>query len=246
MVSFIYFMQPLLIFIFGKILLKIENKIALSLMFSVSAAFLSAFLDALTVTAVLISVFVALYGVYEKVHSSVGVDYNENETFDRKEMGGDSLEAFRSFLRSLVMHGAVGTALGGVMTQVGEPQNLLIADKMGWNFIEFATQMAHITVPTLIAGLLVVIFVEVTGILGYGAKLEPHVRGILKGYIEKQDAERTVKRKVRINCSRHLCHFANHRAGSTRYGSWSYWFIITRRSHSLHWDYRRITHRTCI
>ncbi|MEE9327122.1 MAG: sodium/proton antiporter NhaB [Cocleimonas sp.] len=198
MVSFIYFMQPLLIFIFGKILLKIENKIALSLMFSVAAAFLSAFLDALTVTAVLISVFVALYGVYEKVHSSVGVDYNENETFDRKEMGGDSLETFRSFLRSLVMHGAVGTALGGVMTQVGEPQNLLIADKMGWDFIEFAAQMAHITIPTLIAGLLVVVFVEVTGILGYGAKLEPHVRDILKGYIEKQDAERTVKEKYEL------------------------------------------------
>ncbi len=198
MVSFIYFMQPLLIFIFGKILLKIENKIALSLMFSVAAAFLSAFLDALTVTAVLISVFVALYGVYEKVHSSVGVDFNENETFDRQEMGGDSLETFRSFLRSLVMHGAVGTALGGVMTQVGEPQNLLIADKMGWDFIEFAIQMAHITIPTLIAGLLVVVFVEITGIFGYGAKLEPHVRAILKGYIEKQDAERTVKEKYEL------------------------------------------------
>ena len=198
MVSFIYFMQPLLIFIFGKILLKIENKIALSLMFSFSAAFLSAFLDALTVTAVLISVFVALYGVYEKVHSSVGVDYNENETFDRKEMGGDSLEEFRSFLRSLVMHGAVGTALGGVMTQVGEPQNLLIAEKLGWDFIEFAMQMFHVTIPTLIAGLLVVILVELTKTFGYGAKLQPHVRGILKGYIEKQDAERTGKEKYAL------------------------------------------------
>jgi NhaB family Na+:H+ antiporter len=96
MVSFIYFMQPLLIFIFGKILIKIENKVALSLMFSVSAAFLSAFLDALTVTAVLITVFVALYGVYEKVHSTVGIDYNENDTFDRKEMGGEAVEEFRS------------------------------------------------------------------------------------------------------------------------------------------------------
>ena len=69
----------------------------------------------------------------KKVHSSIGVDYNENEEFDRKEMGGDSLEKFRSFLRSLVMHGAVGTALGGVATLVGEPQNLLIGEKMGWN-----------------------------------------------------------------------------------------------------------------
>jgi NhaB family Na+:H+ antiporter len=136
--------------------------------------------------------------VYEKVHSSIGVDFNENETFDRKEMGGDSLEEFRSFLRSLVMHGAVGTALGGVMTLVGEPQNLLIGEKLGWHFAEFAAQMAHVTVPTLIAGLLVVIAVEVTKTFGYGAKLQPHVRGILKGYIEQQDAERTDKEKYAL------------------------------------------------
>ncbi len=52
-------MKPLLIFIFGKILLKVENKVVLSLMFSSAAAVLSAFLDALTV-AVLITVFIAL------------------------------------------------------------------------------------------------------------------------------------------------------------------------------------------
>jgi len=198
MVSFIYFMQPLLIFIFGKILIKVENKVALSLMFSASAAFLSAFLDALTVTAVLITVFVALYGVYEKVHSTVGIDYNDNDTFDRKEMGGESLEEFRSFIRSLVMHGAVGTALGGVITLVGEPQNLLIGEKLGWHFAEFAAQMAHITIPTLIAGLFVVVAVEVTKTFGFGAKLQPHVREILKGYIQEEDAKRTDKDKYAL------------------------------------------------
>ena len=35
------------------------------------------------------------------------------------------------------MHGAVGTALGGVCTIVGEPQNLLIAGVVGWSFVEF-------------------------------------------------------------------------------------------------------------
>ena len=65
MVSFIYFMKPLLSFIFARIIVGIQNKVALSLLFSFMAAFLSAFLDALTVTAVLIAVFVALYGVYE-------------------------------------------------------------------------------------------------------------------------------------------------------------------------------------
>ena len=198
MVSFIYFMQPLLVFIFGKILVKIENKVVLSLMFSVAAAVLSAFLDALTVTAVLITVFVALYGVYEKVHSSIGVDYNENDTFDRKEMGGESLEKFRAFLRSLVMHGAVGTALGGVATLVGEPQNLLIGEKMGWDFIIFAAEVAHVSIPVFISGLLVVIVVELTGIFGYGAKLDLNVRNILKGYIEKEDAKRTAKEKYAL------------------------------------------------
>ena len=42
------------------------------------------------------------------------------------------------------MHGAVGTALGGVCTTVGEPQNLLIAGKAGWDFMEFFFQMAQL------------------------------------------------------------------------------------------------------
>ena len=193
MVSFIYFMQPLLIFILAKYCLKVENKVVLSLMFSIVAAVLSAFLDALTVTAVLITVFVALYGVYEKVHSSIGVDFNENKEFDRKELGGDSLENFRAFLRSLLMHGAVGTALGGVATLVGEPQNLLIGEKIGWDFMTFAAEVAHASFPAFIAGLCVVIAVELTGTFGFGGKLEPHVRAILKGYIEAEDAKRTQK-----------------------------------------------------
>lgn len=193
MVSFIYFMQPLLIFIFGKILLKVKNKVVLSLMFSISAAVLSAFLDALTVMAVLITVFVALYGVYEKVHSSINVDYDDNEIKDRKQMGGETLEEFRSFLRSIVMHGAVGTALGGVCTQVGEPQNLLISEKMGWNFVQFAAEMAHVTFPAVIAGLATVIILELTGKFGFGGKLDSGVRKILESYLNEQDEKRTKK-----------------------------------------------------
>ena len=195
MVSFIYFMQPLLIFIFGKILLKVKNKIILSLMFSLSAAVLSAFLDALTVMAVLITVFVALYGVYEKVHSTMNIDYDDNEVKDRKQMGGETLEEFRAFLRSLVMHGAVGTALGGVCTQVGEPQNLLISEKMGWNFVQFASEMAHVTIPALIAGLLTVVVLELTKKFGFGGQLDSGVRKILENYLSEEDAKRTQKEK---------------------------------------------------
>ncbi|WP_395377673.1 sodium/proton antiporter NhaB [Marinicella sp. W31] len=198
MVSFIYFMKPLLIFIFGKILLRIKNKVLLSLMFSVAAAVLSAFLDALTVTAVLITVFVALYGVYEKVHSTLNIDYNSNEIKDREEMGGDTLEDFRCFIRSLVMHGAVGTALGGVCTQVGEPQNLLISEKMGWNFIQFAAEMAHVTIPAVIAGFATCVVLEIVGKFGFGAKLDPKVRNILQNYLQEEDEKRSPRDKYSL------------------------------------------------
>lgn len=193
MVSFIYFMKPLLVFIFGKLLVRVENKVVISLIFSFAAAFLSAFLDALTVMAVLITVFVALYGVYEKVHSTIGIDYDDDGTMDRKQMGGDTLAEFRAFIRSLVMHGAVGTALGGVCTTVGEPQNLLISVKMGWDFMEFASQMAHVTIPVFIAGMLTVVLVEVTKTFGFGAKLDPAVRKILKNYMQEEDNKRKPK-----------------------------------------------------
>lgn len=58
MVAGIYFMKQLLLFIFTRLLLSIRSKMLLSLSFCVAAAFLSAFLDALTVVAVVISVAV--------------------------------------------------------------------------------------------------------------------------------------------------------------------------------------------
>jgi NhaB family Na+:H+ antiporter len=191
MVSFIYFMKPLLSFVFAKLIVSVQSKWALGLMFSVMAAFLSAFLDALTVTAVLIAVFVALFGVYEEIHSADNTDYDNDGVSEDEELSGEVLEEFRAFIRSLVMHGAVGTALGGVTTMVGEPQNLLIADKMGWDFIQFAQVMSHVTIPAVIAGFITCVLLELTGVLGYGGKLDPKVRAILKGYVEEQDKKRT-------------------------------------------------------
>ena len=95
-------MKPLLMFIFGKIFIRVRSKIVLSILFCFISAFLSAFLDALTVTAVLISVFVGFYEVYHKVHSSPS-DYNESGILDQEELSGETLEQFRSFLRSLVV-----------------------------------------------------------------------------------------------------------------------------------------------
>ena len=190
MVSFIFFMKPLLSFLFARLIVGVQSKVLLSLMFSVMAAFLSAFLDALTVTAVLIAVFVALYGVYERIHSTGNTDFDQDGVDDREELGGDVLENFRSFIRSLVMHGAVGTALGGVTTMVGEPQSLLIADKLDWEFVEFVIVMSHVTIPAVIAGFITCVALEFAGVLGYGQKLDPRIREILRGYVEEEDKKR--------------------------------------------------------
>ncbi len=69
------------------------------------------------------------------------------------------------------MHGAVGTALGGVTTLVGEPQNLLIAEKAGWNFIEFFLSMAPVTMPVFVCGLITCLLLEKFKVFGYGTEL---------------------------------------------------------------------------
>ena len=197
MVAAIYFMKPLLMYIFSKIFTKIKSKTVLSLLFLFIAAILSAFLDALTVTAVLISVATGFYGVYHKIHSGDS-DYDHEGQLDREQLSGETLEEFRSFLRSLIMHGIVGTALGGVMTLVGEPQNLLIGEKMGWNFIEFFLKMYQITVPVLFAGLLTTILIEKFKIFGFGAKLPTVARTIIENYTEEEDRNRTDKQKTAL------------------------------------------------
>ncbi|MFW1677828.1 sodium/proton antiporter NhaB [Pontibacter sp. JAM-7] len=201
MVAGIYFMKDMLLFAFTKILLKVRSKKLLALLFSLSAAFLSAFLDALTVTAVLISVGVGFYAVYHKVAS--GKTYHNpehdhaNDTSVQENHREDLLQ-FRSFLRSLMMHGAVGTALGGVCTLVGEPQNLLIAEKAGWDFVEFFVLMAPITMPVLLAGLITCLLLEQFKLFDYGATLPENVRNILIDFDGEQSAKRTTKDKVAL------------------------------------------------
>jgi len=173
---------------------KIKSKVFLSILFVFLAAVLSAFLDALTVTAVLISVAVGFYGVYHKIHSS-DADYDDSGTLDRKQLSGETLEQFRAFLRSLIMHGVVGTALGGVMTIVGEPQNLLIGQEMGWEFIEFFKRMAPVTIPVFVCGLITTFILEKTKVFEYGVELPETVRKIIENYTAEEDKNRTEKQK---------------------------------------------------
>ena len=78
MVAGIYFMKNLLLFVFTKVLVRVKSKLVLSLLFCSLAAVLSAFLDALTVTAVLIGVAVGFYSVYHKVVSGKPTDSDQH------------------------------------------------------------------------------------------------------------------------------------------------------------------------
>lgn len=193
MVAGIYFLREMLLYTFTKILLGVRSKVLLSVMFSFAAAFLSAFLDALTVTAVIITVAVGFFGVYHKVASgkAFNLDHDHSTDDEVAELHRADLEQFRSFLRSLMMHGAVGTALGGVTTLVGEPQNLLIAEIMDWNFTEFFLQMAHISMPVLVVGLITCVMLEVTKSFGYGTQLSPKVREVLEAYDDDMSEKRS-------------------------------------------------------
>jgi NhaB family Na+:H+ antiporter len=194
MVAGIYFMKELLLFIFAKLLVGIRSKLLLSLLFSFVAAFLSAFLDALTVTAVLISVGVGFFVVYHRVASGLASDdasHDHTTDSDVKPELSAELEQFRAYLRSLLMHGAVGTALGGACTLVGEPQNLKIAKEVGWEFMEFFWAMAPITMPVLVCGLITCALLEITKVFGYGTDLPEGVRTVLSEYQDVEAAKAT-------------------------------------------------------
>ncbi len=192
MVAGIYFLKDMLLFVFTRLVIRVRSKILLSLLFTALAALMSAFLDALTVTAVVITVAAGFYAVYHKVASGKalhhdGHDHTEDDQVH--ELHREDLDSFRSYLRSLVMHAAVGTALGGVTTMVGEPQNLLIATRANWQFLEFFVRMAPVTMPVLAVGFLTTVALEWSGWFGYGTRLPPAVREILADY-ERAEAEK--------------------------------------------------------
>ncbi len=200
MVAGIYFMKDLLLFLFTKILLGIRSKIWLSLLFSIMGAFLSAFLDALTVTAVIIAVALGFYNIYHRVASGKSFHSSHDSSSDQEvhELHRVDLDNFRGFLRNLMMHGAVGTALGGVCTLVGEPQNLLIADKAGWEFMEFFFRMAPVTIPVFMIGLGTCLLVEKLRWFDYGFQLSDPVRHILMEFESEQDKQRDSGDKAKL------------------------------------------------
>ncbi len=194
MVAGIFFLKQLLLFLFTNALLAVRSKRLLALLFCALAAALSAFLDALTVMAVVITSAAGFFAVYHKAASGKQFhhsDHDPSNDDEVRELHRSDLEQFRAFLRSVVMHAAVGTALGGVTTLVGEPQNLLIATTAGWDFVEFFVRVLPVSGPVLAAGFLTCVLLEKMRWFGYGAELPPAVRTVLEDFARAERDNRT-------------------------------------------------------
>jgi len=194
MVAGIYFLRDLLLLVFTKLILSVRSRATLALLFCAVAALLSAFLDALTVVAVAVTVGTGFYEVYHRVASGKThvTPHHDSASDDHVQVfHRENLEHFRGFLRSLMMHGAIGTAIGGVMTQVGEPQNLLIAEQADWTFVQFFVAMAPVSIPVALAGFATCWTVERFRLFGYGAHLPDAARAVLEDFAREQEAKAT-------------------------------------------------------
>ncbi|HEX6927967.1 MAG TPA: sodium/proton antiporter NhaB [Gammaproteobacteria bacterium] len=191
MVAGVHFLRDFLFLILTRILLGIRSRVARAFVICAAVAALSAFLDALTVLAVLLTVGLGFYDVYHRVVSETSG--KSDDEHDRAE-----LEEFRAFLRGMMMHAAVGTAIGGVCTLVGEPENIVIGSVAGWSFMEFFWQVAPLSIPTLITGLATCLAVEHFRLFGFGATLPAGVRHILEDHDRKLRMGWTPRDRIRI------------------------------------------------
>jgi len=172
MVSAIYFIKDVLFIVITKLFLVFRKKHVLSLVFCFICASLSAFLDALTLVAIAIAVCFNFYAIYHRVESASG---------NKEEM-----EEFRGFLRNLIIHGTVGTIMGGATTLVGEPQNMMIGTKMGWHFKEFIGHCAIVSFPAVISGFIVCFSLEFFKFPGFHYQMPERARELIqKDYTKK-------------------------------------------------------------
>lgn len=184
MVAAVHFLREMLFKFMNKVLLGIKSRVLMNFVTVVVVAVLSAFLDALTILAVLIALATSFYLVYEKVITKIGEEPglpSSDEHIQEEHL--EDLEGFRAYLRGMLMHGAVATAIGGVCTLVGEPENIVIGNQAGWDFVTFAGKVAPATMPTLFAGLLMCFLLEKIRpfgqFFGYGAEIPENVRTVL-------------------------------------------------------------------
>jgi NhaB family Na+:H+ antiporter len=178
-----------LFLLFTKIFIAVRKKYQVSLMFCVVSAAIAAFLDALTLMAVLIAVCFNFFAIYHRVAGASAEDPNNSANTEFDE--------FRGFLRNLIMHGAIGTALGGSLTLVGEPQNLMIGTKMGWSFAEFFDHCALIAVPVVIVGFITCPLLEIFHLPGFGYQMPERIRQLIVSDYEKKARQATRQTRYR-------------------------------------------------
>lgn len=178
MVAGIYYIKDVVFIVFNKIFVSIREKHWVSLAFCMVSALMSAFLDALTLMAVIITVCFSFYAIFHRVaaESDEQGDVETHEDF----------EEFCGFMRNIVMHGAIGTALGGTMTIVGEPQNLMIGTMMNWSFGEFFLRCAVISIPVAIVGFILCPVLELIKFPGFGYELPESIRKMILRDYEKR------------------------------------------------------------
>ncbi len=190
MVAGIYYIKDVVFLIFTKVFISIKSKAALSFTFCLLSASLSAFLDAMTLMAILIAVCFNFFAIYHRVANTMG----EREK-DPTKIQSEEFEEFKGFLRNLIMHGAVGTALGGTMTLVGEPQNLMIGTAMNWSFIDFFKNCAVISLPVALVGLLLCPLLEICKVPGFGHQLPERAKQLILSDYEKKARQITRQSK---------------------------------------------------
>ncbi len=184
MVAGIYYTKDVVFVVFTKIFISIRKKWLLSLAFCMVSAVISAFLDGLTLMAVIIAVCFNFYAIFRRVAGDM-------EGASSAECA--ECEEFCGFLRNIVMHGAVGTVLGGTMTIVGEPQNLMIGTMMNWSFADFFRHCSVISVPVAVVGFTLCPLLEIVRFPGFGYQLPENMRELIVRDYEKKVEQMTDK-----------------------------------------------------
>ena len=178
LIAAIYFIKDVLFLAMTKLCLAVKQKHRLSVIFCVICACLAAFVEPFPLVAIAVAVCFNFYAIYHRVEG---------------QSNPEELEEFRGFLRNLIIHGTAGAIIGGAMTKVGEPQNYMIGDKMGWEFIEFFQHCAIVSVPSAIAGFIVCFALEYFRCPGFRYQMPERARELIQKDYNKKIREMTVQ-----------------------------------------------------
>lgn len=197
MVAGIRFIRDFLLFIFTRLLVKVRSRILLAFLFCSLCGAISAFMDALTVLAIIISTAVGLYDLYLKTISGneLAVASRDDDLLPEDKI--HDVNQFRAFLRGILMHAAVGTTLGGICTIVGEPQNLIVGSVANWQFGDYVIRMSAVSVPIVVFGLATCFVIEKFKLFGYGASMPESVYQVLK--TQDKNNLHTFSRRDKLN-----------------------------------------------